>query len=57
MVCDIINAVTELMVRVLRRGVILRFTVLLGLKPGDTCDVISIATEFMVDAAGVKRVV
>jgi hypothetical protein len=27
---------------------------LLGLKPGHTCDVISVVTEFMVDVAGVE---
>jgi hypothetical protein len=33
---------------------LLGFTMLLGLKPGDTCDVISVVAESMVDVAGVE---
>jgi hypothetical protein len=33
---------------------VLGFTMLLGLKPGLSCDVISAVAEFMVDVAGVK---
>jgi hypothetical protein len=36
------------------RGVLFAFTTSLGLKPSHTCDVISVATEFMVDIARVE---
>jgi hypothetical protein len=32
----------------------LGFTMLLGLKPSYTCDVINVVAEFMVDVAGVE---
>jgi hypothetical protein len=33
---------------------LLGFTMLLGVKPGNVCDVISVVAEFMVDVAGVE---
>jgi hypothetical protein len=41
MLCGVISAVAEFMVRVLHWRVVLRFTPLLGLKPGHACDPIT----------------
>jgi hypothetical protein len=48
MLCDVISAVAEFMVRVLHPMMVLR------LKSGHACGVISVATEIMVNVAGVE---
>ena len=54
MLCDVISAVAEFMVRVLHSRLLLGFKIFLELTPGNTCDVISAVAEFMVAVAWIE---
>jgi hypothetical protein len=54
MLCDIISAVAEFMVRVLHSMSAIRIHNIGGIEAGLTCGAINVVKEFMVDVGGIE---